>query len=186
MEQRTIAVEFEGLWRRNYISRSNGTIDKTTAVWWFQSSSYHIDLRVPQDCQEHHKITGFAGITVLTDGSRCEWQPEIAFPVREDSVDAGFMRFEGDLLYETGVDGTYEEEWYRVMNQNMTSYRSVDLESGVVTYMIEGDQWKAIARGNKTDSYFGNESDTSKWTEISVFEKDVSTGDWIRAASTIP
>lgn len=188
VEKRTITSEYEGLWRRKYIVRSNGTRDDSTAVWWFQSASFHIDLRVPAGEHTADKRTGFAGITVLTDGNRCEWRPEIAFPMIEESVDAGFMRFaenDQNTLFEAGVDGSYEEEWFRVPNEDMHSSREVDGETGTITYKLEGKQWKAVAKGKPSHNYFGNEADSSHWTEIAVYEKNNDDDTWIQVASTL-
>eukprot|EP01031_Cornospumella_fuschlensis_P031702 gene31702-38313_t len=185
-EGRTISSEYEGVWRRKYILRSSGVRDESTAVWWFQSSSFHIDLRVPFGEHEIHRRTGFAGRTVLSDGNRCEWRPEIAFPFIEDSVDAGFMRFaddDPDVLFEYGVDGSYEEEWYRIPNEDMFCSREIEAGTERVVYRIEGRRWKAEAKGRPSNNYFEHEDDSSSWTEVSVFEKDCN-GTWKLVAST--
>jgi hypothetical protein len=58
--------------------------------------------------------SGFSGATVVAAG-RCEWHPEIAFPAVGAGLDAGFMRFDTpDNLHETGIDGSYDEDWVRV------------------------------------------------------------------------
>lgn len=183
----TIMKKYEGLWRRKVIHRSSGVSDFTTAVWWFQTESFHIDLRIPVDAKPNEK-TGFAGLTnqTLTEKGedRLEWRPEIAFPHLSEEIDAGYMHFiEENVAKEIGVCGTYEEEWFRVDNGEMTYQREVK-EDGRVQFLIEGSRYKAEAIGTPTDRYDGNEGDSSKWTSISVYEKASDSDNWVIVAST--
>jgi len=165
-----VPSRMEGLWRRKGIWRSNGESDLVTPVWWFQAERFHIDLRIPSSrCQ----MTGFAGTTVVDD-KRCEWQPEIAYPFVSPEPDAGFLRFEShDAMHETGVDNSYEEEWYRVPTGPMHSSRTVDVASGKITYVIGCEDWHALANGRP-----------DKPAEITVMHRTPS-GAWRVVASTI-
>ena len=139
-----VPSQLEGLWRRKGIWRANGESDLVTPVWWFQAERFHIDLRIPAD---RRQLTGFAGTTVV-DGTRCEWQPEIAYPFVSPEPDAGFLRFDShDQMHETGVDGSYEEDWYRLPTGPLQSLRSVDPASGKICYVIRCGEWHALACG---------------------------------------
>jgi hypothetical protein len=169
MNERRVPSEYEGLWRRRGIWRSNGSSDLVTPVWWFQAERFHIDLRIPVDRTQQ---SGFAGVTVV-EGARCTWQPEIAYPFISPEPDAGFMRFDSaDALHETGVDGSYEEDWERVATGPLHASRSVD-DSGKVCYTIACGQWYARAIGLP-----------HKAAEITVMHRTTS-GAWKIVASTI-
>jgi hypothetical protein len=145
-----VPAEYQGLWRRSGIWRSNGTSDLTTQVWWFQASRYHIDLRIPVD---HIGITGFAGETVV-DGARCEWRPAIAYPAISAELDAGWMRFDdADHLHETGLDNSYEEDWYREPTGAMHGVRLEEVNGDAVAYLLISEHWMAWACGGEFTVY---------------------------------
>jgi hypothetical protein len=166
-----VPSQLEGLWRRKGIWRKNGESDLVTPVWWFQAERYHIDLRIPA---QRSQMTGFAGTTVV-EGQRCEWQPEIAYPFVSPEPDAGWLRMDShDALHETGVDESYEEDWYRVPTGPMKSRRSVDAATGKITYVIHCDEWHAIATGHPDHP-----------AEITISHR-TTAGAWRIVASTIP
>ena len=159
-----VPTEYEGLWRRSGIWRSNGSSDLTTQVWWFQSSCHHIDLRIPVD---RVGITAFAGETVV-EGERCEWRPAIAYPAIGDELDAGWMRFDDiDHLHETGLDNSYEEDWYREPTGPMHGARLRQVDGDAVAYLLISKRWLAWACGD----------------EFTVFQREQ---DWRVAASNLP
>jgi hypothetical protein len=150
---------YEGLWRRSAIRRSNGSSDLTTQVWWLQSSRYHIDLRIPLD---RVGITAFAGETVV-DGDRCEWRPAIAYPALGDELDAGWMRFDdADHLHETGLDHSYEEDWYREPGGAMHGVRLRQADGDGVAFLLISEQSMAWACGNEFTVYRRGQ----QWTAI--------------------
>ncbi|MDQ1922144.1 hypothetical protein [Massilia pseudoviolaceinigra] len=131
----TVPPEYIGLWRREGIWRSDGSSDTTTLVLWFQSARWHIDSR------------GFAGITVV-DGARCEWHPEIAFPALGPGIDAGTMRFYGvDRVEETGIDGSYREQWLRIDAGPVRAQR-FERDDGALAWLMTGVEWMAWAYGH--------------------------------------
>jgi hypothetical protein len=141
----------------------------------------HIDLRVPVD--DSTTITGFAGLTKYiidsTGKEQLEWRPEISYPTLTEDVDAGFVHFdesEPGLLIEQGLDGSYEEEWMKTDNGIMKAIRIIDDSSSTVTYTIEGDRWKAQARGPLPD--FNGICD------ITVWQKSDFDDLWIMKACT--
>lgn len=198
----TVPAIYQGLWRRTGIWRSNGTSDLSTQVWWFQSASFHIDLRIPIDrpsmdsraqlaalppaqLARFSAQTGFAGKTVVA-GERCEWRPEIAFPTLSADLDAGWMRFDSeDAVHETGIDNSYEEDWVRMAAAPM---RGVRLESTgpagpagpSVAYLIIGERWMAWACGSPGDAYSPSAPGSGSWGEFTVLHKG---GGWRVAGS---
>jgi hypothetical protein len=154
-----VPAEYEGVWRRSGIWRSNGTSDLTTQVWWFQASRYHIDLRIPVD---RVGITGFAGETVV-DGTRCEWRPAIAFPAISADLDAGWMRFDdADHLHETGLDNSYEEDWYREPAGAMHGVRLEEVNGDAIAYLLISEHWMAWACGQEFTVYRQDQ----QWTAL--------------------
>src|SRR5471032_1705901 len=167
---RTVPPEYQGLWRRTGIWRSNGSSDLTTQVWWFQSSRYHIDLRIPADRPSvtdaaalaqlspeqlacYASQTGFAGLTVV-EGERCEWRPAIAFPAISADLDAGWMRFDdADHIHETGLDHSYEEDWYREPSGPMDGVRLEDPDNGAIAFLLISERWMAWACGRPGDAF---------------------------------
>jgi hypothetical protein len=163
-----VPAEYEGLWRRKGIWRSNGSSDLTTQVWWFQAARYHIDLRIPVG---RAGITGFAGETVV-DGDRCEWRPAIACPAISADLDAGWMRFDdADHIHETGLDHSYEEDWYREPTGAMHGMRLEDPDSDQLAYLLIGKRWMAWACGSPSGA-----------CEITVYRHDQQ---WQTVASTL-
>lgn len=197
---RTVPADYEGLWRRTVIRRSDGRSDTTTQVWWFQSSSFHIDLRIPADrpavadaaalamlspeqLQRYAAQTGFAGVTAV-DGTRCAWHPEIAFPYVSSEVDAGWMRFDGpDHLHEAGLDGSYDEDWVRVPTGPMHGARLQAPDGAAVAYLLISEQWMAWACGRPDDDFAVDASNPQRWSEFSVFQKQEH---WTIIASNFP
>ena len=195
---RTVPPEYEGLWRRTVIHRSSGVSDTTTRVWWFQSSRYHIDLRIPADrphvadagalaqltpaqLQRYAAQTGFAGVTEV-DGTRCTWHPEIAFPAVSAELDAGWMRFDSpDQLHETGLDNSYEEDWVRVPSGPMRGLRLQDRDSDAIAYLLISAEWMAWACG-RTHEVFAPQAG-SAWSEFTVLQK---LDAWQVMASNLP
>jgi hypothetical protein len=187
-----------GLWRRSVIRRSDGSSDATTAVWWFQSPRFHLDLRIPVDrpapaspaalaalpaeqLLRYGRQSGFAGITVV-DGARCEWRPEIAFPAVGDELDVGFMRFDGaDRLHEAGLDGSYDEDWVRLAASPMTGARLVSTDAAgetAIAYLLIGEQWAGWGIGRLDDRFPASHG------EFSVLQK--RGGRWRTLASNCP
>ncbi|CAN7717385.1 hypothetical protein LJR289_005929 [Pseudoduganella sp. LjRoot289] len=196
----TVPANYQGLWRRTGIWRSNGASDLSTQVWWFQSASFHIDLRIPIDrpslnsrAQLAHlppaqrarfsAQTGFAGKTVVS-GDRCDWHPEIAFPALGAEIDAGYMRFDSDdALHETGIDNSYQEDWVRVAAGPMRGARLESVDSGALAYLLSGERWMAWACGRPGDAYDAQAPGAGVWSEFTVLR---TGGGWRIVASTLP
>jgi hypothetical protein len=138
----------QGLWRRSLITwPRRGASDTTTCVRWLQGQRAYIDLRQPapmrdfshartledltyDDCVWLARQEGFAG-DLSFDGMHFEWIREIDFQPPSPSADAGSLRWEGDVLIETGRDADYIEHWHRDPSIPTTPADIVDLQ-GVV------------------------------------------------------
>lgn len=123
-----------GLWRRESITLSDGTVDRDTRVFWGQTRSLYVDLRVPADrarcsaAQSFPDLTppdvrllakqkGFAGHISIV-GDQCTWFRDIDYQPDTGRPDTGRLRLDGDLLYETGeassvIGAGYEEVYHR-------------------------------------------------------------------------
>ncbi|WP_300758361.1 hypothetical protein [Janthinobacterium sp.] len=191
-----VPTSYQGIWRRTGIFRSDGRVDLTTRVWWFQSALFHIDLRIPQDrprvdgpaslaslppaqLARFGAQTGFAGVTAV-EKDRCEWRPEIAFPAISDDIDAGLMRFDTpDNLHESGIDASYQEDWLRVASGPVTGVRLDSLDhSGKVAYLIISGQQAAWACG-AADAQFP----ATAGSEFSLLRRDHAAAPWSIVAS---
>ena len=123
-----------GVWRRELITLSDGTVDRGTLVYWGQTRSLYVDLRVPadrkrcsaaqsfgdlssQDLRLLARQRGFAGHISIVD-DRCTWFRDIDYQPDTGRPDTGRLRLDGDLLYETGeassiIGAGYEEVYHR-------------------------------------------------------------------------
>jgi len=137
-------ADLQGLWRRSLIAwPSRGASDTTTSVRWLQGPRAYVDLRQPapipdfshartledltyDDCVWLARQEGFAGYLSF-DGMHFEWLREIDFQPPSPSADAGSLRWEGDVLIETGRDADYIEHWHRDPSIPTSPADSVDL-----------------------------------------------------------
>ena len=137
-------ADLQGLWRRSIIARPGGASDTTTSVHWLQGPHAYIDLRQPapipdfshartledltyDDCVWLARQEGFAG-DLSFDGMHFEWLREIDFQPPSPSADAGSLRWEGEVLIETGRDADYIEHWHRDPSIPTTPADLVDLQ----------------------------------------------------------
>lgn len=141
----TGVADLQGLWRRSLIAwPARGASDTTTTVRWLQGPRAYIDLRQPapipdfsharaledltyDDCVWLARQEGFAGYLSF-DGTHFEWLREIDFQPPSPSADAGSLRWEGDVLIETGRDADYIEHWHRDPSIPTTPARSANLQ----------------------------------------------------------
>jgi len=198
--ERTVPPEYEGLWRRQGIWRSNGKSDTTTPVWWFQSSSFHIDLRIPADRPavadaaalaqlpaEQQAIfarqSGFAGVTMV-QANRAEWRPAIAFPAISDEIDAATMLFrDADHIREDGLDHSYYEEWYREPTGPMHGVRLKAVQGDTIAYLLISDRWMAWAVGRPGDQFQPATFSGANTSVFTVYQRDQQ---WIAVGSNLP
>ncbi|MFN4140482.1 hypothetical protein [Aestuariivirga sp.] len=118
-----------GLWRRSSIVLADGTVDDTTLVYWGQTETLFVDLRIPadrpdaqgrrsfEDFSDEELLSlaeqkGFAG-HVVVDGSMCTWVRYIDFRPDNGRSDQGRLRIDGDTLFEEGDPSSVLGEGYR-------------------------------------------------------------------------
>lgn len=120
-----------GLWRRQSIAWPDGRVDDTTVVYWLQTASAFVDIRIPADRPDLHdrrgfaaldeaelawlaRQGGFAGWTEL-DGDCCRWHREIDYQPPNGIPDEGRLRLRTDgTLIEEGIHERYVEIWQPV------------------------------------------------------------------------
>ena len=119
-----IPDRYHGVWQRTLLETPTER-DTTTWVRWLQTGLWHGDLRVPTAANRNTvagraEQQGFGGTTLITqpDAAQpevCTWQRQIDLQPPRSTPDAGHMVFESpDVVHETGIHGTYFEEWQRL------------------------------------------------------------------------
>ncbi len=107
-----------GLWRRESIELQDGTLDRTTQVFWGQSSNLFVDIRIPIDRPLRPGCLGFKDFTleeltqlseqcafaghVLVEDETCTWTRFIDYQPNTGRPDTGRLRLEGNILHEEG------------------------------------------------------------------------------------
>lgn len=92
--------ECAGLWRRTLLIDADGSRDTGGGVRWLQGATAYVDSR------------GFAG-RLHQRGDVFEWHRDVDLEPPGPFPDAGAMRWDGDVLVETGVHENYVEHWVR-------------------------------------------------------------------------
>lgn len=107
-----------GLWRRESIEKEDGTLDRTTRVFWGQTQNLFVDIRIPIDrpatpagrgfeiysmeaLTQLAEQRAFAGHTVI-EGDRCTWHRSIDYQPSTGRPDSSLIGLEGDVLHERG------------------------------------------------------------------------------------
>lgn len=92
--------ECTGLWRRTLLIDADGSRDTGGGVRWLQGITAYVDSR------------GFAGPLHQRDDV-FEWHRDVDLEPPGPFPDAGSMRWDGEVLVETGVHEAYVEHWVR-------------------------------------------------------------------------
>lgn len=149
-----------GLWKRESITLADGTVDRDTRVYWGQTKSLYVDIRVPADrsrmspgetfsvlspraIQPLTRQRGFAGHIIVTD-NQCTWFRDIDYQPDTGRPDTGLLRLDDDTLYETGttesvVGAGYEEVYRRVRRGDRlrAALRQVEPENAPLADSVE-------------------------------------------------
>ena len=127
--------EYCGMWQRLSIAFPDGSEDADTKVFWIQTPTHHIDLRIPGDRSEMCNVNGFDGLALaqFEDLARQEgfaghnqfqtgaiaWRRDIDFNPPAGPPDEGRMiETAPDLYEERGIHADYTEIWRRVAPQS--------------------------------------------------------------------
>jgi hypothetical protein len=130
-----------GLWHRKRIEFSDGRVDETTQVFWGQTRSIYIDVRIPPNAaalpprtsleaySAGERLTlaeqkGFAG-RIRLEGKRCEWIRELDYQPATGRPDIADIEIDGDFLYETGDPSSSLGSSYREIFQRISRGNSV-------------------------------------------------------------
>jgi hypothetical protein len=219
-------ADLQGLWRRSLIAWPGRPSDTTTSVYWLQGPRAYIDLRQPtpapdfshvrsredltfEDCAWLARQEGFAG-HLRFDGLHFEWVREIDFQPPSPSSDAGSLRWEGDVLIESGRDADYIEHWHRDPTAATTPSNSIALQDARATagtpgrsgkpqstllrvgpdFMLARPRTVELQRGHRTlTEYLNAAPDLKRARELIDCEISfgaVEASGWRITASTLP
>lgn len=102
-----------GAFRRKSITFCNGLTDETTVVYWFQSRSFTLDLRLPNGAATSvPDRQGWVGDTRWDDAARqLSWSINRSYQPRNQWPEAAALRFIGNSILEFAPSGAYVEDW---------------------------------------------------------------------------
>lgn len=102
-----------GAFRRKSISFCTGVTDETTIVYWFQSRSFSIDLRLSDGADTPvMERQGWVGDTAWDDAShQLSWHIERSYQPRNQWPEPAALSFIGNCVLEFAPSGAYIEDW---------------------------------------------------------------------------
>jgi len=102
-----------GAFRRKSITFCNGMTDETTVVYWFQSKSFTLDLRLPDGAATPLlDRQGWVGDTLWDDASRqLSWSISRSYQPRNQWPEPAALSFIGNSILEFAPSGAYVEDW---------------------------------------------------------------------------
>lgn len=102
-----------GAFRRKSISFCTGLTDEQSVVYWFQSKSFTIDLRLPDGAAT--PVTdrqGWTGDTLWDEGNRqMSWAIAQSYQPRDQWPEPAAFGFIGNSILEYAPSGAYVEDW---------------------------------------------------------------------------
>jgi hypothetical protein len=102
-----------GAFRRKSITFCTGVTDETTIVYWFQSRSFTIDLRLPDAAVTPvTERQGWVGDTLWDEAtSELSWRVERSYQTRNQWPEPARLGFIGNCVLEYAPSGAYVEDW---------------------------------------------------------------------------
>ena len=119
-----------GVYKRNIISFYNGKSDNTTDVFWMQSRTFTIDLRLPKsridkknldnyskdELKEIGNYEGFLADSIY-NGEELSWEGGISYHNRNKYPEPALLKKVGNCLLEFCPSNAYVEDW-RLQNSD--------------------------------------------------------------------
>lgn len=102
-----------GAFRRKSITLCSGLTDEATIVYWFQSKTFTIDLRLPDGARTPvAERQGWVGET-LWDAARdaLSWRVSHSYQPRNQWAEPAHLAFIGNSVIEFAPSGAYVEDW---------------------------------------------------------------------------
>lgn len=102
-----------GAFRRRSITFCNGLTDETTVVYWFQSRSFTIDLRLPDGAATPvTERQGWTGDTLWDEATQqMSWAIDRSYQPRNQWPEPARLAFIGNSVLEFAPSGAYVEDW---------------------------------------------------------------------------
>lgn len=102
-----------GAFRRKSITFCTGVTDETTIVYWFQSRSFTIDLRLPDAAATPvTERQGWIGDTLWNQAtSELSWRIERSYQPHNQWPEPARLDFIGNCVLEYAPSGAYVEDW---------------------------------------------------------------------------
>jgi hypothetical protein len=102
-----------GAFRRKSITFANGLTDENTIVYWFQSKTFTIDLRLPDGAATPVTLRqGWVGDTVWdTKAQQLSWAVNRSYQPRNQWPEPAMLGFIGNSVIEYAPSGAYVEDW---------------------------------------------------------------------------
>ena len=102
-----------GTFRRKSISFCTGVTDEVTVVYWLQSKSFSIDLRLSEgEATPLTERQGWVGDTSWDDATaQLSWQIRRSYQPRNQWPEPARLSFIGNCVLEFAPSGAYVEDW---------------------------------------------------------------------------
>lgn len=102
-----------GTFRRKSISFCTGVTDETTVVYWLQSKTFSIDLRLPEAAATPlTERQGWVGDTLWDNATRqLSWQIARSYQPSNQWPEPARLSFIGNCVLEFAPSGAYVEDW---------------------------------------------------------------------------
>ena len=132
-----------GAFRRKSITFANGLTDETTVVYWFQSRTFTLDLRLPDGAETAvPDRQGWVGDT-LWDATtqQLSWTVNRSYQPRNQWPEPATLSFIGNCVLEFAPSGAYVEDWrQQCSNGPFLGLRLISLFSEATgqTYAMDG------------------------------------------------
>lgn len=163
----TVPPELCGLWRRVVLETPDAPPDTTTRVYWLQTPTLYVDLRIPSprvlaepradlasasdaDLAVLATQAGFAGQTFF-DGGLCRWLRAVDYQPPTGIPDEGRLEIGGERIVEHGVHVPYREVWERVEHSigdwiARSWVEPAGRSAGRICHLVTGGDWFLFSR----------------------------------------